>query len=122
LPSPVAMSWKVTAEAVQGGIAGMPPGAPLAALVAAAVGVLLAAAERGTRANLVPSPVALGVGFIVPFATSAGIAVGALVYAVARRVSPAWSEEHGQPVAAGLITGESLAALVFAALLVAGIL
>ncbi|HTE55032.1 MAG TPA: OPT family oligopeptide transporter [Kofleriaceae bacterium] len=122
LPSPIAMSWKVTAEVVQGGISTMPAGAPLAALVGAAVGVLLAVLERGRAARLVPSAVALGVGFIVPVMTTAGIAIGALLFAALRRARPAWSEMHVPSLAAGLITGEALTGVVVAALVVAHVL
>jgi uncharacterized oligopeptide transporter (OPT) family protein len=121
LPSPIAMSWKVTAEVVQGGIGAMPPGAPIAALVAAAVGVLLTLAERGRAARFLPSAVGLGVGFIVPVSTTAGIALGALLLAAARRARPAWCDQHAAAIAAGLITGEALTGIVVAALVVAGV-
>lgn len=120
-PSVPALSWKATADVVQSGIGGMATGAPLAALVAAAVGVALAWLERGKLAWLVPSAIGIGVGFIIPVLYSAGIALGALLFAVARRRAPGWSEQHGPPLAAGLITGEGLMALVFAALLLAGV-
>ena len=121
LPSPPALSWKATADVVQSGIGGMGAGAPLAALVAAAAGVLLAWLERGQLARFIPSAVGLGVGVIVPVQVSAGIALGALLFAAARRRWPAWSEQHGPPLAAGLITGEGLMALVVAGLLLAGV-
>ncbi len=120
-PSAPALSWKATAEVVQNGIGGMGAGAPLAAAIAAAVGVLLAWLERGKLGRLLPSAVGLGIGIIIPVLYSAGIALGALLFAVARRAAPDWSEQHGAPLAAGLITGEGLMALVFAGLLLAGV-
>jgi uncharacterized oligopeptide transporter (OPT) family protein len=122
LPSPPAQSWKATAEVVQSGIGGMAAGAPLAALIAVLAGVLLACLERTRFARLVPSAVGLGVGFLVPLPISAGIAVGAIALAVARRSAPDWTERQGPSLAAGLITGEGLMALVLAALLVSGVL
>ena len=122
LPSPIAMSWKVTADVVQGGLSTMPAGAPLAAAIGAALGVLLALAERGRAARFVPSAVALGVGFLVPVTATAGIAIGALAHAALRRASPSWAEQRVPSLAAGLITGEALTGLVIAALLVAGVL
>ncbi len=121
LPSPPALSWKATADVVQSGIGGMGAGAPLAALIAAAAGVLLACLERASFARFVPSAVGLGVGVIVPVQISAGIALGALLFAAARHRAPGWSEQHGPPLAAGLITGEGLMALVIAGLLLAGV-
>jgi uncharacterized oligopeptide transporter (OPT) family protein len=122
LPSPIAMSWKVTADVVQGGLQHMPVGVPLAALVACAAGVLLAIAERSGAARFVPSAVALGVGFLVPLTAGAGIALGAVLFAVARLLAPGWSERQGQPLAAGLITGEAVTGVVIAGLLVSGLL
>jgi uncharacterized oligopeptide transporter (OPT) family protein len=122
LPSPPAQSWKATAEVVQSGIGGMGAGAPLAALIAVVAGVLLACVERTRFARLVPSAVGLGVGFLVPLPISAGIAVGAIALAIARRSAPDWTATQGPPLAAGLITGEGLMALVLAALLVSGVL
>lgn len=121
LPSPIAMSWKVTAEVVQQGLDSMPPGAPIAALVAAAAGVLLTLVERGRAGRFAPSPVGLAVGFIVPLSTTAGIALGALLFAAARRARPAWCDQHGTAIAAGLITGEALTGIVVASLVVAGV-
>jgi uncharacterized oligopeptide transporter (OPT) family protein len=122
LPSPPAMSWKATADVVKGGISGMAAGAPLAALVAALAGVLLTWLERGRFARFVPSAIGLGVGIIIPVQVSAGIALGALLFAAVRRGAPGWSEQHGAPLAAGLITGEGLMALVYASLLLSGVL
>jgi uncharacterized oligopeptide transporter (OPT) family protein len=122
LPSPVAMSWKVTADVVQGGLRTMPAGVPLGVLFACIAGVVLAIAERGRAGKFVPSAVALGVGFIVPLSTGAAMAIAAVLFAAARRAAPAWSEQQGQPLAAGLIAGEALTGVVIAGLLVAGLL
>ncbi|HWM84582.1 MAG TPA: OPT family oligopeptide transporter [Kofleriaceae bacterium] len=123
LPSPPAISWKATAEVVQGGISAMPAGAPMAALIGALVGVLLTALERwgGRVARFAPSPVALGIGFIVPLSMTGTIALVAVALAIFRRGRTEWTEHHVPSVAAGLIAGEAMAALVFAALVVAGL-
>ena len=78
--------------------------------------------DRWPVGRFTPSPVALGIGFIVPASLGAGIALGAVAFAYLRRAYPDWSAENGPSLAAGLITGESLTALVFAGLVVAGLL
>jgi uncharacterized oligopeptide transporter (OPT) family protein len=118
LPAPAAMSWKATADLVQGGISSMPPWAPLGALVAALVGILLGWLERGKLGRFVPSPVALGIGFVVPANFGATIAIAALVLAVARRRAGGRIDEQVPSIAAGLIIGEALTALVMAAIAV----
>jgi uncharacterized oligopeptide transporter (OPT) family protein len=120
LPSPAAQSWKATADVVKGGIDTMPAGAHIAALIAAAAALLLTWLERTPAARFIPSPIALGIGFILPLNASAGIALGAILFAVTRRARPSLTERHGATVAAGLITGEALIALVLAALVVTG--
>jgi uncharacterized oligopeptide transporter (OPT) family protein len=122
LPSPPAQSWKATADVVQGGFDMMPAGAPLASLIAATAALLLTWLERSRAARFVPSPIAVGIGFILPVFSSAGIALGALLFAISRRVNPTLSERQAPALAAGLITGEALIALILAALVVTGLL
>jgi uncharacterized oligopeptide transporter (OPT) family protein len=123
MPSPAVLSWKATAEAVQGGVATMPAGAPLAALVAAAVAALLAWAERRPRiGRFTPSAVALGIGFILPFGLAAVIAAAAVIGALLAARAPAWAAARTPALASGLLAGEGLTGVVIAALTVAGVL
>ncbi len=117
MPAPGATSWKATADAVAG--RAMPGGAPLAALVGAAIGVALTVLERVPRlARALPSAVALGVGFIVPASISVALTIGALGFAVVARRAPAWHARSGPALAAGLIGGEAFAGVVLAAIVV----
>lgn len=121
MPSPSVLSWKATADAVRGGIASMPAGAPLAALIAAVVGVALAVAERRAgAARWSPSAVGLGIGFILPFSLGAAVAVAATGGALTARGAPGWSSAHLPALASGLIAGEGLAGVAIAAMKVAG--
>ncbi|TMQ06204.1 MAG: hypothetical protein E6J91_38485 [Deltaproteobacteria bacterium] len=119
LPAPGALSWKATAEAVAGGTAHMPAGAPLAALAGALAGIALAVAARTRARRFAPSPVALGVGFIVPASIGAALALGALGFAAVARCAPAWHARRGPALASGLIVGEALAGIALAAIIVA---
>lgn len=122
LPAPAALSWKATADVVKGGISAMPPGAPLAALVAAAVGVVLALGERVRVGRYLPSAVGLGIGFVVPVTISSAAALGALGFVAVRRLWPGWADRHGPALASGLISGEALTAVVVAGLVLAHVL
>ena len=123
MPSPPAMSWKATADAVAGGTESMPPGAPLAALLAAVAGILLTLGERSaTLRRFLPSAVAIGIGFIVPAMIAITLALSAIAFALVARGAPAWNERNAPALASGLILGEAFAGVVVAAIAVVGTL
>jgi uncharacterized oligopeptide transporter (OPT) family protein len=119
LPAPGALSWKATAEAVAGGTAHMPAGAPLAALAGALAGIALAIAGRTRLGRFTPSAIAIGIGCIVPASSGAAVALGALGFAAIARRAPAWHARSGPALASGLIVGEALAGIAIAAIVVA---
>ncbi|HSN89814.1 MAG TPA: OPT/YSL family transporter [Anaeromyxobacteraceae bacterium] len=119
LPAPMAVPWKAVAELVTGGGAGLPPGALAAAAIAFAAGVALEA--LGGRIRFLPTPGALGMGFIAPARFAAALCAGALLGAAWRRRWPASAEALGPAAAAGAIAGESIAGAAAAAVAVAGL-
>jgi uncharacterized oligopeptide transporter (OPT) family protein len=116
MPVPGAASWKLTADAVVRGISGAPDGAALAALIAAAAGVALGLVRRRRWA---PSPIAIGIGFLLPLSVTASFAASAIGFAIAARRAPAWFARRGAVLGAGLIVGEGLAGVAIAAIAVA---
>jgi len=62
----------------------------------------------------VPSPTALGVSFMIPFANSLAFFLGALVAELVRRRRPAEVDGTVTPVASGFIAGESLMGVAIA--------
>jgi uncharacterized oligopeptide transporter (OPT) family protein len=69
-----------------------------------------------------PSPIAVGIGFLTPASLSAAVFVGALALVWLEAARPAWCEEHVSSLAGGAIAGESLFAVVLAALIATGVL
>lgn len=122
LPVPSARLFRSLAELLTEGFSGLPPSALQAAGAGFGLGVVLALASRGRLERWLPSPVALGIGFILPAYVAVTIAVGGLLAAVARRVRPQWTEQYLPAVGAGTITGESLMGLAIAALTWFGVL
>ncbi|MDQ3369270.1 MAG: OPT/YSL family transporter [Myxococcota bacterium] len=118
MPAPAAQSWKATAELVQHGLSALPAHAPLAAALGLGAGIVLG---LGGRFRAVPSPVALGMAFILPPYLSVTIALGGLCHALAARRYPAHAAVQGIALVSGLIAGEALAGLAIAALMLAGI-
>jgi uncharacterized oligopeptide transporter (OPT) family protein len=121
LPAPSALTWKAVAEVGVRGAAAVPDGAGIAALVALALGALLELGARSRWRRVLPSPVVLGIAFVIPAESSAAIALGAIAGAVIAR----GRVERAPVVAAigaGAIAGESLVGVVLAGLLIAGVL
>ena len=113
MPAPIAQSWRATAEVVSHGWAALPAHAGLAAAIAMVSGLALARAQR--RVAWLPSPVALGMAFVLPPYVSLTMALGALGFAILGRVRPAWSQAHAATLASGAIAGEAIIGLVAAA-------
>jgi uncharacterized oligopeptide transporter (OPT) family protein len=111
-PAPAVATWKAVAEIFAEGFAAMPPASPWAMLIAGALGVALAIADKtvaGPARRLIPSASAMGLAFILPANNSFSMFFGAVAAAVAHRVAPSWSARFVVVIAAGLIAGESLA-------------
>ena len=123
MPAPSALSWKATAEAVRDGFSSMPRYAPLAGLVAFAVGVALAALSRGRWARFIPSPAAMGMAALSPFSLSMSICVGGLIALILARLRPSQDAASDvMAVAAGGGAGASVMGVIVAFLIAFGLL
>ncbi|MET0285795.1 MAG: OPT/YSL family transporter, partial [Polyangiales bacterium] len=122
MPAAGVMSWKATADAVQGGLAALPPHAATAALIALVLGVVCTLLSHFGHGRFVISPVALGIGFLTPASLGATVFLGGLLLILLQRRWPTWSEEHVSSMAGGAIAGESLFAVILAALIASGVI
>ena len=125
LPSPSAISWRATAEAVRGGLGALPRHGLLAGALGLGVGVALSLLGRAAGPKLgrfVPSPAAMGIAMIMPASLSVAALSGALAVYVIRRLRPSLDEASVMSLAAGGIAGESLMGVVIAILVATGIL
>ncbi len=122
LPSPSAVSWRATAEAVRGGLGALPRYGLLAGGLGLGAGVGLGILGRARFGRFVPSPAAMGIAMIMPASLSVAALSGALVVYVIRRLRPSVDEASVMSLAAGGIAGESLMGVVIAILVATGIL
>jgi len=122
LPAPTASPWKVTAELVAHGTAGIPALAGVASLVGLVLGVSLVLLERTRVSRFVPSPLAVGLAFLLGASAAFTMAAGALVRAVLQRAKPKWAEDYGSSIAVGGLVGEALVGILVAGLLVRHVL
>ncbi|WP_375756453.1 OPT/YSL family transporter [Corallococcus exercitus] len=115
LPVPAAAQFRAVAEVSVRGLAGLPPYAGWGALVGCAVGAVLTIAARGRAARWLPSPVAMGIGFITPAYFAVTLCLGAGLAALARKWSPRTTDAHVPSLGSGALVGESLMGLIIAA-------
>ncbi|MBU1937603.1 OPT/YSL family transporter, partial [bacterium] len=97
-------------------------GALWAALVGGFVGIALTLLARvKSLRKWVPSPVALGIAFMVPAFYSFGMWLGAIITYIYNRKNPDRVDRYGASLASGLIAGEGLMMVVVAILLILGV-
>lgn len=120
--APSVQSWYAVARVLADGLASLPGGALEAAAAAGALGVLLTLLARiKAAAAWLPSPVALGIAFLVPAYYAWGIFLGALIaWAVGRR-RPEQTGKYATSLASGLIAGEGVMMVLVAVLLILGV-
>jgi OPT family oligopeptide transporter len=121
-PAPGAQVWKGVAELLAAGVSSLHSSARWALAIGAFTGIVLALAEHiaPPRARrFIPSPMGLGLAFVIPFWNTLSIFVGAVAAALLRRFS-APASGYIIPAASGIIAGESLAGVFMAMLSAAG--
>lgn len=122
MPAPGALTWKATATAVASGSSVLPEHAAEAMVIAAVIGVALTVLGRGDGAiaRRLPSPLAMGIGFVMPAYFGGAVFVGVLALAVITMVAPGFRERGLTAAAAGAMAGESLMGVGVAAAMASG--
>jgi putative OPT family oligopeptide transporter len=122
-PASMAVVWKGVAEILSQGLGSLHPTARLGALVGAALGLVLPLLEKALpRAKAwIPSPMGLGLAFVMPGSISISMFAGALLAFVFEKVRRRAAGDYVVPVASGLIAGESLMAVLISALMAFGL-
>jgi OPT family oligopeptide transporter len=118
---PSATVWKAVADVLADGIHKIPRTARFAALAGVLSGLGLEVWRLASRNRFPLSPVAMGLGFIVPFPTCLSMFAGALAFWVAEKLfggRPSGMNrgvvENQEPICAGLIAGASLMGIAVA--------
>lgn len=116
-PAPAVATWKAVAETLADGFGAVPADARLAMIVAGVAGTALGIAEvriGEAERRWLPSPVALGLAFVIPASISLVMFVGAALAALAARRIPEVARRFSVTIAAGLVAGESIAGVAAA--------
>jgi uncharacterized oligopeptide transporter (OPT) family protein len=113
-PAPSGFIVAGVARVLSSGLGGLPEVSRWSALAGALVGVVLVLLERfapESARRFIPSPIGLGIAFVLPASTSLSIFLGAVATALLARVRPTLADTVTVPLASGLIAGESLVSL-----------
>ena len=123
-PVPGAQTWKGVAELLSKGFHTLHPSAQWAILVGGLLGMILVLLERALPQfkKWIPSPTGIGIAFASPGYNSISIFIGALIALALEKAKPKTAEQTVIPLSSGLIAGESLMAVLIAALVVFGIM
>lgn len=117
-PAPAARIWIALAQALTGGIGGLPLSVLYAALAGAVIGILLPILEKlAPRLRpWLPSAIGLGMGWMVPFSYPLSFAIGAGGAWIWSKVNARSEANYRLPVASGWIAGESIITALLAML------
>jgi uncharacterized oligopeptide transporter (OPT) family protein len=117
-PAPAAQSWLAVAKLFEKGIDYLHPMAREGMLWALILGGALSFLEiRLPRyRNFIPSPVGLGLGFILPFFNPFSMLLGALGAWLWSKNRPQKADRYLVPISSGIIAGESIISVLIALL------
>jgi OPT family oligopeptide transporter len=119
---PAVMAWHAMAQLLANGIKSLPAHAMTAALVGAIVGFVLPFLAKIKKiGKWLPSPIALGIAFMVTPYSALSMWLGAVITSYYTKRNPDAVERYGASLASGLIAGEGLMMVVVAIMLILGI-
>jgi len=114
--APGAQAWLAVARLFQEGIDKLHPMARQGMAWGLLAGAALSALEMALpkRRRFIPSPVGLGLGFILPFFNPFSMLLGAIAAWLWTRRSPGHAERYVVPISSGVIAGESIVSVAIA--------
>jgi uncharacterized oligopeptide transporter (OPT) family protein len=117
-PLPATQVWVAVARVLSAGIDNLPMSARVAIVGGALLGTGITVLERlfPKARPWLPSPIGLGLGWVVFFSNALSFAIGAVLARLWQYLHRASHEALLLPIAAGLIAGESLLKAIFAML------
>ncbi len=119
---PAVVAWHLMAQVLVVGIEAIPLSARWAAVIGALFGIVVTILGKNKKiAKWLPSPVAVGIAFIVPAFYSIAMWLGALLTYMVNRKNPEAVNKYDASLASGLIAGEGLMMVVVALLLILGV-
>ena len=110
-PAPAAQVWKGVAELLVHGLSSLHPTERWALVIGGIAGIVIVLLERWLPEKahpFIPSPMGLGLAFVIPFWNILSMFTGALAAWIISKGAGAYADQYTIPVASGVIAGESL--------------
>lgn len=110
-PAPAAQVWKGVAELLAHGLSSLHTTERWALVIGGLAGIVIALFERFLPEKarpFIPSPMGLGLAFVIPFWNTLSMFAGALIAWIISKGAAVFAERYTIPVASGVIAGESL--------------
>src|SRR5690606_714742 len=113
---PGALQWKGVSDLVSKGFSDLPQSAITAMIVAAILGLVLETARLLTKGKFPLSPIALGLGVVIPPESTLAMFLGSAFFYVTGKMYKSkegsfgkrlWVDTH-EPICAGIIAGAAL--------------
>ncbi len=122
LTSPISARITGFADVLAGGFDNLPPYALEFMLVGAAVGIAITLGETFVKSGhkWLPSATGLGIGMMVPGTVVFTMVIGGILMSIWNRADKSSADKLAMPLAAGLIAGEAVLAIVIPLLIAAG--
>jgi uncharacterized oligopeptide transporter (OPT) family protein len=124
-PAPAAQIWAGVARVLAQGMDALPHGAQGGLLIGGAAGIVLALVEEFVPKSLKKytlSSTAVGIAFVIPAWNSISMFLGALLAWLFLRADKERADRYSLALASGFIAGESLIAVIVAALVAFNVL
>ena len=117
-PAPSALVWMGVAKVLSQGVKSLPSSAVTAVIVAFAAGVIIVIVDRlfPKVKPYTPSPAALGMSMTMNGYHVFAVFLGALIAWILEKKAAKWSDMYTIPIASGCIAGESIMAVILAAM------
>ena len=119
MPMPSALVWKAVAEVLAKGLSSLATSAQFACLVGAIIGIVCEVLTQKTKGKFPISGVGLGLAFVLQFADSLSMAIGALIFWLARKkftdkksLGYRSMVDNQETIAAGVIAGGSIIGII----------
>ncbi len=120
-PMPSATVWKAVADVLAEGLHNIKLSAQYAALAGILIGIVLEIGRIGTHGRFPLSPVAIGLGFLIPFHTCLSMFVGSFLFWATEKLFASKEStvnqvvvQNQEPIFAGLIAGGALTGIAVA--------
>ncbi|MGA7875306.1 MAG: OPT family oligopeptide transporter [Desulfoferrobacter sp.] len=114
-PAPSAQVWKGVAELMAHGLSSLDVTERWSLLIGGLTGICIPLLERSLPSRLrpyIPSPMGLGLAFVIPFWNTLSIFAGALIAWLLMKKADRIAHVYTIPVASGIIAGESLMGVI----------